>query len=539
MIVVDDIHWAEPTFLDLIEHVADSSRDYPILIVCIARPELLDTRPDWGSGKLNATSIVLDPLSEAECRELISNLLDSAPLPLAAEARIARAAQGNPLFAEELVAMLVDDGLLKREGDRWVASSDLSELPVPSTIHALLAARLDGLPADERAILTSAAVEGAVFHRGAVAALAGPALDPGLEDGLTALIRRDLIRPDEADFAGEEAYGFRHALIRDAAYRSLPKNVRADLHERFAAWLERTARDRQREFEEIVGYHLEQAYLYRVSLRSRDARAASLAARASERLEAAARRALVRGDLPAAIGLLQRVSRLLPAADPRRTALLVELGGALIESGRLAEAGRVLDDAERLAAAADDERMASHVLVQQQFLRLLHGEEGGLDTAARTTARVIPVFERSGDDLGLCHAHRLEAWLFWNDARAAAAATAWERAATHARRAGDRHEYYDTLTWIASSLWFGPTPADEGIRRCEAMLEEVRESPESQAAILRQLACLNAIVGRVDACPRAACDEQRHVRRPRPHALRGIVRSRSRRRAPCREPGCS
>ncbi|UVK41274.1 AAA family ATPase [Mesorhizobium sp. AR10] len=494
VIVIDDIHCAEPTFLDLIEHVADFSRDFPILIVCIARPELLDTRPGWCSGKPNTTSIVLEPLSEAECRELVSNLLDS--LPPAAEARIARVAEGNPLFAEELVAMLVDDELLKREGTRWVASSDLTELPVPSTIHALLAARLDRLPAGERAILTTAAVEGAVFHRGALAKLAGPALAPGLEDGLLALISRDLIRPDAADFAGEQAYAFRHVLLRDAAYRSLPKNARADLHERFAAWLELIARDRRREFEEIVGYHLEQAFLYRVALRSHDARAASLAARASERLEAAGRRALVRSDLPAAIGLLERVSRLRPPADPQRTALLVELGGALIESGRLAEAGRVLDDAERLAAAADDERVASHVLVQQQFLRLLHGEEGGLEEAARTTARVIPVFERRGDDLGLCHARRLEAWLFWNEARAVPAAAAWERAAAHARRAGDRHKYYETLTWIASSLWFGPTPADEGIRRCEAMREEVRESPESQAAILRQLACLNATVGR-------------------------------------------
>ena len=129
--------------------------------------------------------------------------------------------------------MLVDDALLTREDDRWVAASDLSELPVPSTIHALLAARLEGLPADERAILTTAAVEGAVFHRGAVAELARPALDTALEDGLLALVRRDLIRPEAADFAGEKAYRFRHVLIRDAAYRSLPKNARADLHERY------------------------------------------------------------------------------------------------------------------------------------------------------------------------------------------------------------------------------------------------------------------------------------------------------------------
>jgi predicted ATPase len=200
----------------------------------------------------------------------------------------------------------------------------------------------------------------------------------------------------------------------------------------------------------------------------------------------------------AAIGLLKRVTRLLPTEDPRRIGLLVELGAVLIEGGRLAEAGRVLDEGERLAAAADDGRLVAHVLVQRQFLRSLHGEEGGLEEAARGASQVIAVFERLGDELGLCHARRLEAWVFLNDARAEAAAASWERAAAHAQRAGDRHDYYEVLTWIASMLWFGPTPAAEGIRRCEAMRAEVRESPESEAAILRQLACLNAIVGRFE-----------------------------------------
>ena len=334
VIVVDDLHWAESTFLDLIEHVVDFSRDFPILIVCIARPELLDARPGLGRRKPNATTIALEPLSEAECRELISNLLDRLPLSPAAESRIARAADGNPLFAEELVAMLVDDALLTRDEDGWVARSDLSELPVPSTINALLAARLEGLPAVERAILTTAAVEGAVFHRSAVGELACPALD-ALEDGLLALVRRDLIRPEAPSFAGEKAYRFRHVLIRDAAYRSLPKNARADLHERFAAWLELTAADRLREFEEIVGYHLEQAFQYRVALGSRDAlrprlppgRANGSRRPDGGRLSAATcrRRSACSSGFPGCF----------PTDDPRRIALLAELSGALIESGRL------------------------------------------------------------------------------------------------------------------------------------------------------------------------------------------------------------
>lgn len=498
VIVVDDIHWAESTFLDLIENVADFSRGLPILIVCIARPELLDTRPGWGGGKLNSTSILLEPLSEAECRELISNLFDRVPLPPAAEARIALAAEGNPLFAEELAGMLVDEKLLTRKDDRWVVASSLSDLPVPSTIHTLVAARLERLPAVERAILTIGAVEGVAFHRNAVSELGGSALHKTLDDGLLSLVRRDLIRPDTATFAGGEAYRFRHILIREAAYRSLSKNVRAELHEGFAAWLELTALERSREFEEIVGYHLEQAFQYRSSLGALDSHAASLAVKASTRLEAAGRRALARSDLPAAIGLLKRVCELLTTNDPRRTTLLVELGAALIECGRLVEAGRTLDEAERQAAAAADECASSHVLVQQQSLRLLHVEEGVAEEASRTAAKVIPVFERHNDNLGLCRARRLEAWLYWNEARAEAAAEAWARAAAHAQLAGDRHLHNEILTWIASSLWFGPTPAEEGIRRCESMLEEVRESPESEAAILRHLGGLHAMVGRFE-----------------------------------------
>lgn len=494
VVVLDDMHWADPTFLDLIEHIAKFSHDFPILLVCVARPELLEIRPDWTDEKSAATLIAIEPLGDADCRELIANMLDRVPLPSAAEARIAEAAEGNPLFAEEFVAMLVEDSALMREGDRWVAASNLIELPVPSTIHALLAARLDGLPSDERAILSIAAVEGTTFHLGAVSNL-HPKLNAPLEDALTALVRRDLIRLEGADFAGEKAFSFRHGLIRDAAYRALPKNARADLHERCAGWLEKTAGDRLREFEEIAGYHLEQALQYRAALGPPNAHSALLAARASDRLEAAGRRALVRGDLPAAISLLERVSRLLPTTDPRRIALLVDLGAALIERGQLADAVPVLDEAERLSAAANDQRLTSHALIQRQFLRTLHGEEGSLEDAARISAHAIPVFERFADERGLCQARRLEAWVFFNECRGASAAAAWESAAAHARKAGDRHEHNEILAWISSMHWFGPTSAAEGIRRCEDMREQVRESPQSEAAILRELACLYAING--------------------------------------------
>ena len=231
--------------------------------------------------------------------------------------------------------MLIDDQLLTREDDHWVVSSDLSDLPVPSSIQALLAARVEGLPADQWAIVTAASVEGTVFHRGAVSDLTPDSFEPTLELNLMDLVRRDVIRPDFADFPGDEAYRFRHALIRDAAYRSLSKSTSADLHERFAGWLERAAGERLREFEEIVGYHLEQAYRCRAAIGSIDTHTATLATRSAQRLESAGRRALARSDLPAAIGLLERAADLLALDAPRRAALLPELGAALIEAGRL------------------------------------------------------------------------------------------------------------------------------------------------------------------------------------------------------------
>ena len=197
------------------------------MVLCIARPELLEGRAGCGSGELNATSILLAPLSEDETTQLITNLLSRATLPAETAARIAGATEGNPLFAEELLAMLIDDRLLRREDNRWTVADKLAVLPVPPTIQALLAARLERLPDDERSLLAHASVEGTVFHRGALGEIAPPSLGPVAERSLTSLVRRDVICPDRASFAEDEAFRFRHILIRDAAYRSIPKEARA------------------------------------------------------------------------------------------------------------------------------------------------------------------------------------------------------------------------------------------------------------------------------------------------------------------------
>ena len=286
--ILDDIHWGEEKFLDLVEHVADLSRDAPILLLCLARPELLDRRAGWGGGKWNATTALLEPLDAAETDRLL-DALGGAEGDL--RRRIAAAAEGNPLYLEEMVALVRESG----PGD----------VAVPPTIQALLAARLDQLEPGERSVLERGSVVGRVFHVSAIQALDGR--EPELPGRLVSLVRKDLVRPEATWRPGDEAFRFRHILIRDAAYDALPKAVRADFHERIAAWLE--GHSDLGEVDEIVGHHLEQAARYKRELGRPDP---ALAGRAGERLAAAGRRALWRGDHIAAAGLLGARDR--PAA---------------------------------------------------------------------------------------------------------------------------------------------------------------------------------------------------------------------------------
>ena len=349
VVVFDDLQWAAPTFLDLVEHIADWSRDAPIFLVCLARPELLDGRPRWSGGKFNATSVLLEPLNEAESGELVGNLLGRAQLAGEVRARVMNAAEGNPLFVEEMLAMLIDDGLLERSNGDWVPTGDLATVTVPPTIQALLSARLDRLGPIERAVSERASIEGKVFHRGAVVELSSEEIRSEVGSHLAALVRKELVRPDHAQFPGEDAFRFRHQLIRDAAYDAMSKELRAELHEQFAAWLENAAGDRVLEYEEILGFHLEQAYRYRTELAPVDDAARDLASRAAERLSSAGMHAGVRGDMAAAADLLDRAVSLLPNDDARRRALFPELLHATIERGQLSRASAILTEAFELA----------------------------------------------------------------------------------------------------------------------------------------------------------------------------------------------
>jgi DNA-binding SARP family transcriptional activator len=262
VLVLDDLHWAEPPLLELLERVASELRGAPTLIVCSARPELLEERPGWGAGSPNSRSLLLEPLSDEESAELVDNLLGSAEVPPIVTSYVVETAEGNPFFVEELLGSLVDQDVLRRQHGTWT-TVELPSLAVPASIQALLAARLDRLPPAERLVVDLASVEGRRFHRDLVADLLPEELRGSLDALLAALVRRELIRPRSGR---GHSFVFRHQLLQDAAYRSIPKQARADLHERFAAWLEERAGGRRAEVEEIVAHHRELAGELRAEL---------------------------------------------------------------------------------------------------------------------------------------------------------------------------------------------------------------------------------------------------------------------------------
>ena len=324
VVVLDDLQWAEAVLLDLVEHLAEWVHGVPLFLQAMARPELLDLRVGWGGGKPDATTFLLEPLPSADTEHLVEALLDGATIPPATRARIAAAADGNPLYVEQVVEMLLDEGLVQRGPNGAVVVGDLETISVPPTIQALLAARLDRLSDGERRTIERAAVVGKEFGQRDVSELTPADGRAGVSAQLMGLVRKELIRPDRRRDDGGETFRFRHLLIRDAAYDSLPKLERAELHEGFADWLERTAGDRLAELDEITGYHLDQARTYRLALGPDDQRTRGLALRAGRRLAAAGHRAAERDEVQTAVRLLTQAEGLLIEEPVERFAALLE-----------------------------------------------------------------------------------------------------------------------------------------------------------------------------------------------------------------------
>ena len=495
VVVLDDIHWGAPTFLDLLDSLADWIQGAPVLSVCQTRPELLDVRPGWLTAKRNASLVTLTPLSERQTQGLIRGLVGGTEVPIEARTRIAEVTEGNPLFVEETIRMLVDDGILQQLDGRWTVTGELSTITIPPTIHALLTSRLDRLEAEQRTVTERASVVGRSFWWGAVSELSPTELRPRIGACLQSLVRKELIRPDRSEIRGEDAFRFTHILVRDAAYGGIPKAMRAELHERLADWIEAHTRDLAGEYEEIVGYHLEQAHRSLVELGPAGDRTTALSERTAERLASAGQRAFARGDMPAAVSLLSRATALLSARDARRLELLPEIAFALMETAefdRLVAVAREMEDA---AAETGDAGLQAHAMLIGLWIRLFTNPESWSARAEPEARHAIATFSQLDDERGLARAWSLLGLVGMLNSRLALAEDAWSRAVEHAQRAGNHREALEGLAWVAAAVWVGPTPADEGIRRCRAIFDQAQGDRKAMSTALFCQAGLEADLG--------------------------------------------
>jgi predicted ATPase/class 3 adenylate cyclase len=489
----EDLHWAEATLLDLVDRLARSASG-PILLICTGRPSFADV---WQRG-LPGELIDLQPLSPQAIDSFVDALLGEAIDP-AVRRRIIESAEGNPLYAEQTFSMLVDEGVLERTVDGWVVGQDIENLPIPPTIHALLASRLDALRADERAVVDVASVIGLEFARDAVEALVPAAVRTELDLRLEALAHKHLVRRTRAHDAAAQMYRFDHILVRDAAYGGLLKRRRADLHEQFADWGERinAARRRGVEYEEILGFHLEQAHAYLAELQEPDEHQRQLAQRAAVKLTTAGERAFAREDMPAAANLLRRAHDLLDRDDPARIELIPSLAHALTQTGEFAWAEVFLEEAVDTAGRLGKSAIAAEArLAQLTTHRFAGGDETNwCEAVMKELDTALPLFEESSDHVRLAKAWRLAMDAHGISYRFGDAAAAAERAVRHAQIGGDDRGAAAAASAYAMAALLGPTPVEEALARCEETLAATADNRKVHALVTLLMSPLHAMLG--------------------------------------------
>jgi tetratricopeptide (TPR) repeat protein len=346
VLVFEDLHWADDGLLDFLDHLVEWASSVPLLVVGTARPELLDRRQGWGGGRLNWTTLALAPLADAEAAQIIGRVLEQAVVPAETQALLERAG-GNPLYAEQFARLYVERG-------------SAETLPLPETIHAIIAARLDGLALEEKRLMLAAAVLGKVFWSGGAAELAG--LDPpALEQSLHSLERKGLIRRERRSaVSGEVEYAFRHVLVRDVAYGQIPRGERTQKHLRAATWIESLGRED--DHAELVAHH------YRSALdltRAAAAADAELESRARVAFRRAGDRAIRLGAFPAALRFYDDALSAWPENEERTHLLLAHAHARLHAEGDFAELLEVQEALEQLGAveeAAEAGVLAAHGL---------------------------------------------------------------------------------------------------------------------------------------------------------------------------------
>ena len=492
-VVFDDIQWGEEAFLDLVQYLATFSVTRPVFVLCLARPELSEIRPDWT--QLGA-SIRLEPLASAASEAMVTNLLGRVRMPEEIATTIVSAAGGNPLFIEEMLRMMVDKGAIERRNGGWAVSGDLEAVGAPETVHAVIAARLDGLAPAEREVLQHASVVGEVFWWGAVADLTQDQTPTEVGRLLSALVRKDLIRPDASSFFGEDAFRFGHLLIRDVAYESLPKKTRATVHERFAEWVAGRAGERSAEFDEIIGYHAERAYRFLSELSPTAEKTLELALMAAARLSAAGERALSRGDVSAASNLLGRAVALLPANEKRLPELQWKWAEALGESGKLDEAVSAFDDAIAGARAAGHEAFALRTEMRRLRVAMHTTLEWSHEDALQIAERAKRSFEELGDEAGLAEALNVFEMVYVWAGRCEDAIRVGEQVAEIAQRLGDPALEAETMHWMGLAIEVGLMPIAEAIPKVERLAARFPDDRILLTQCRRHLGVMQAQRGR-------------------------------------------
>ena len=391
VLVLEDLHWAEPALLDLIEHLLERTTG-PLMLVCLARPELIEQRPQWARETHASSLLGLGPLSQADTRALIRQLLPVGSASDQVREQLATRAEGNPLFLQQMIAFLRETG-------------DSVDVSVPPTIHALLAARLDRLNVAERRAIGAASVIGREFWAEAVAAVTDTEDTTSVLDTLTR--KQLLVAPEQSMLEGETGYAFSHILVRDAAYESITKEDRAELHERLANWFEQRHSERMIEIEAILGHHLERAYRFRSDLGLVDERSFALGQRAAARLASAGRRAARAREDTAAVGLLERAGALLPATARGRLELLPAIGESLEGTANHTKAGEVYEEALERALAAGERRVEGLARLGRAHVWFVAEPDIPASRLVEETERAIRLLEHTGEERGLADAWRL------------------------------------------------------------------------------------------------------------------------------------
>jgi class 3 adenylate cyclase/tetratricopeptide (TPR) repeat protein len=481
VLVLEDLHWAEDALLDFVEHLAARAREAPLLLLCLAREDLLERRPGWGADA--AATLTLGALSHSDSEALVRGLLADTTVSDDVRTQILERAQGNPLFIEQMLALLREVG------------HDAARIAVPPTIQSLLAARLDRLSPTEQAVVGAASVIGKEFWRAAVVTLSRSHDPSRIDQALTELERKQLIAPEISTFTGENGFTFRHILIRDAAYESIMKSTRAELHEGFGAWLEEGFPHRMIELEAILGFHFEQAYNYRVELGPDDERHRELATRGATRLASAGRRAARAREDATAANLLTRATKLFGAGTDEWLELLPLVAQSLEGTANHASAGELYNEALEGALANSDRAVEGRARLGRAHVWFVANPEISSEEIVAEAERAIANLEAAGDEAALAEAWRLvgEARVYLG--RAADGQEALERALTHVTPETAPRSWNALLFAIGMCRLDGPAPLNEAVAYAEERLEFAR-ARELRALEADMLHVLGAAEGR-------------------------------------------